>query len=160
MFKLFSDPRVTRVGRWLRATNLDELPELWNVLKRDMSLVGPRPLALKEMLYNPRWRDARLSVPPGITGPCYWAYIEADDEIVCYEKEEQEIKNEAENLIKGPQALKEHNSAFATAVMLLQIATMMSAVAALIKRKRMWYVGVALGLVGLAYMGNGFFLWF
>jgi lipopolysaccharide/colanic/teichoic acid biosynthesis glycosyltransferase len=68
MFKMIADPRVTRVGRWLRATNLDELPQLWNVFKGDMSLVGPRPLSMEEMLYNPRWRDARLSVPPGITG--------------------------------------------------------------------------------------------
>jgi lipopolysaccharide/colanic/teichoic acid biosynthesis glycosyltransferase len=68
MFKMVSDPRVTRVGKWLRQTNLDELPQFWNVLKGDMSLVGPRPLSMEEMLYNPRWRDARLSVPPGITG--------------------------------------------------------------------------------------------
>lgn len=68
MFKMNADPRVTRVGRWLRATNLDELPQFWNVLKGDMSLVGPRPLSMEEMLYNPHWRDARLSVPPGITG--------------------------------------------------------------------------------------------
>jgi lipopolysaccharide/colanic/teichoic acid biosynthesis glycosyltransferase len=68
MFKMIADPRVTRVGRWLRATNLDELPQLWNVFKGDMSLVGPRPLSMEEMVYNPRWRDARLSVPPGITG--------------------------------------------------------------------------------------------
>lgn len=68
MFKMVSDPRVTRVGKWLRETNLDELPQLWNVLKGDMSMVGPRPLSMEEMLYNPRWRDARLSVPPGITG--------------------------------------------------------------------------------------------
>jgi len=68
MFKMVSDPRVTRVGKWLRQTNLDELPQLWNVFKGDMSLVGPRPLSMEEMLYNPRWRDARLSVPPGITG--------------------------------------------------------------------------------------------
>jgi lipopolysaccharide/colanic/teichoic acid biosynthesis glycosyltransferase len=70
MFKMISDPRVTQVGKWLRATNLDELPQLWNVLKGDMSLVGPRPLSLEEMLYNPKWRDARLSVLPGITG--FW----------------------------------------------------------------------------------------
>ena len=68
MFKMVADPRVTRVGRRLRASNLDELPQFWNVFKGDMSLVGPRPLSMQEMLYNPRWRDARLSVPPGITG--------------------------------------------------------------------------------------------
>jgi len=68
MFKIAKDPRITRVGQFLRDTNLDELPQLWNVLKGDMSLVGTRPLSLEEMRYNPRWRDARLSVRPGMTG--------------------------------------------------------------------------------------------
>jgi lipopolysaccharide/colanic/teichoic acid biosynthesis glycosyltransferase/NDP-sugar pyrophosphorylase family protein len=68
MFKISRDPRITRMGKVLRDTNLDELPQLWNVLKGDMSLVGPRPLSMEEMSLNPRWRDARLSVPPGITG--------------------------------------------------------------------------------------------
>lgn len=68
MFKMTTDPRVTRVGRFLRATNLDEIPQLWNILRGDMSLVGPRPLSMDEMRYNPQWRDLRLSVPPGLTG--------------------------------------------------------------------------------------------
>jgi lipopolysaccharide/colanic/teichoic acid biosynthesis glycosyltransferase/NDP-sugar pyrophosphorylase family protein len=68
MFKMTHDPRVTRVGRFLRASNLDELPQLWNVLRGDMSLVGPRPLAMEEMQFNPRWRDIRLSIKPGLTG--------------------------------------------------------------------------------------------
>jgi lipopolysaccharide/colanic/teichoic acid biosynthesis glycosyltransferase len=68
MFKIIQDPRITRVGKIIRDTNLDELPQLWNVLKGDMSLVGPRPLSLEEMRYNPKWRDARLSVRPGMTG--------------------------------------------------------------------------------------------
>jgi len=68
MFKISRDPRITRVGQFLRDTNVDELPQLWNVLKGDMSLVGTRPLSLEEMRYNPRWRDARLSVRPGMTG--------------------------------------------------------------------------------------------
>ena len=68
MFKIAADPRITRVGRFLRATNLDEIPQLWNVLSGDMSLVGPRPLSMEEMRYNPLWRDLRLSVLPGLTG--------------------------------------------------------------------------------------------
>lgn len=68
VFKIAADPRTTRVGKILRDTNLDELPQLWNVLKGDMSLVGPRPLSIEEMRFSPRWRDARLSVRPGMTG--------------------------------------------------------------------------------------------
>lgn len=68
MFKIIEDPRMTKVGRILRALNLDELPQLWNVLRGDMSLVGPRPLSMDEMRFNPRWRDIRLSVRPGLTG--------------------------------------------------------------------------------------------
>lgn len=63
-----NDPRVTRVGRLLRKTNLDELPQFWNVLTGHMSLVGPRPSPDDENQYCPAWRDLRLSVRPGITG--------------------------------------------------------------------------------------------
>ena len=68
MFKIINDPRITKVGQFLRNTNLDELPQLFCVLTGDMSLVGPRPLSFDEMRYNPRWRDARLAVRPGVTG--------------------------------------------------------------------------------------------
>ena len=68
MFKLRGDPRVTRVGRVLRATSLDELPQLWNVLRGEMSLVGPRPAMPYELeLYRP-WYYRRLEVLPGLTG--------------------------------------------------------------------------------------------
>lgn len=66
-FKLVDDPRVTRVGAWLRKTSLDELPQLWNVLKGDMSLVGPRPTSFGVDTYEP-WHTERLEVPPGVTG--------------------------------------------------------------------------------------------
>ena len=68
MFKMARDPRVTRVGGFLRSSSLDELPQLINVLRSEMSMVGPRPLAMGEMRFSPSWRDARLSVKPGITG--------------------------------------------------------------------------------------------
>jgi len=68
IFKLKDDPRVTRVGRWLRRFSLDELPQLWNVLRGDMSLVGPRPAVPHEVArYRPRHRR-RLEAQPGITG--------------------------------------------------------------------------------------------
>jgi lipopolysaccharide/colanic/teichoic acid biosynthesis glycosyltransferase len=62
------DPRVTRVGRWLRATNIDELPQLINVFLGQMSIVGPRPSPFRENQICVPWRRARLSVRPGITG--------------------------------------------------------------------------------------------
>ncbi len=65
------DPRVTRFGRLLRATSLDELPQLWNVLKGDMSLVGPRPVVEEELAHYGAARDLLLTVRPGITGA--WA---------------------------------------------------------------------------------------
>lgn len=67
-FKIACDPRVTRIGRWLRKTNIDELPQLINVLVGHMSLVGPRPSPDQENQYCPAWRRARLSTRPGITG--------------------------------------------------------------------------------------------
>jgi lipopolysaccharide/colanic/teichoic acid biosynthesis glycosyltransferase len=67
-FKMSSDPRVTRVGRFLRASNLDEVPQLFNVLVGEMSLVGPRPSPFRENQICVPWRAARISVRPGITG--------------------------------------------------------------------------------------------
>ena len=66
--KLRHDPRVTRLGRWLRATSLDELPQLWNVLRGEMSLVGPRPVTASELDDYGAGRAAYLSLRPGITG--------------------------------------------------------------------------------------------
>lgn len=68
-FKLRDDPRVTRVGRVLRRTSLDELPQLWNVLRGEMSLVGPRPALPEEVAAYPAPALERLAALPGITGP-------------------------------------------------------------------------------------------
>ena len=77
-----------------------------------------------------------------------------------YEKEKGEIKAEAEKLAAEQVELKRHGGAFGLAVMLLQIAIMMSSVGALIKKPVMWYAGLLFGLGGLAYMANGFWGWF
>lgn len=68
-FKIKDDPRMTRVGRWLRKTSLDELPQFFNVLQGNMSLVGPRPTSFDASTYL-LWQTERLEVAPGITG--YW----------------------------------------------------------------------------------------
>lgn len=67
-FKLADDPRVTRIGRLLRRTSIDELPQLWNVLKGEMSLVGPRPHPFDDIAGYEPWQHRRLTVKPGITG--------------------------------------------------------------------------------------------
>ncbi|HEY8233795.1 MAG TPA: sugar transferase [Vicinamibacteria bacterium] len=67
-FKVQRDPRRTTAGRWLTASNVDELPQLWNVLVGEMSLVGPRPSPFRENQVCVPWREGRLSVRPGITG--------------------------------------------------------------------------------------------
>jgi exopolysaccharide biosynthesis polyprenyl glycosylphosphotransferase len=68
MFKITDDPRTTRVGRVLRRFSLDELPQLWNVVRGDMSLVGPRPLILAEDVHVGEWARRRLDLRPGMTG--------------------------------------------------------------------------------------------
>jgi lipopolysaccharide/colanic/teichoic acid biosynthesis glycosyltransferase len=71
VFKIKQDPRITPVGRLLRRTSIDELPQLLNVFKGDMSLVGPRPLPVRDYEgFNEDWQRRRFSVKPGIT--CLW----------------------------------------------------------------------------------------
>ena len=70
VFKNRRDPRVTRIGRILRTLSIDELPQLFNVLAGDMSLVGPRPPLLKEVVCYEPWQRRRLAVKPGLT--CLW----------------------------------------------------------------------------------------
>jgi lipopolysaccharide/colanic/teichoic acid biosynthesis glycosyltransferase len=70
VFKMRADPRVTRLGRWLRKYSLDELPQLWSVVVGDMSLVGPRPVYPEEFAGFERWQWGKLAVVPGIT--CLW----------------------------------------------------------------------------------------
>jgi len=69
LFKITDDPRITRVGRILRKTSLDELPQIFNVLRGEMSLVGPRPLVPEEDLLLDGWARFRYRVLPGMTGP-------------------------------------------------------------------------------------------
>lgn len=78
VFKIKNDPRITRIGKFIRRTSIDELPQLFNILKGDMSFVGPRPALPKEVeQYSPYHRQ-RLLVKPGLT--CYWqASSERDD---------------------------------------------------------------------------------
>lgn len=70
MFKMKDDPRVTKIGKFIRKTSIDELPQLVNVLKGEMSLVGPRPSLPKEVEKFESWMLKRLEVKPGLT--CYW----------------------------------------------------------------------------------------
>lgn len=82
--ELLADPqRLTWLGRWLRATSLDELPQLWNVLKGEMSLVGPRPLLFEELPDCLKIQAKRHAVPPGITG---WAQINGRNALSVQEK--------------------------------------------------------------------------
>jgi lipopolysaccharide/colanic/teichoic acid biosynthesis glycosyltransferase len=79
-FKIKRDPRITSVGRMLRKTGLDELPQLFNVLKGEMSLIGPRPPLADEVSKYEPWQLRRLSVKPGIT--CTWQIIPNRNDVI------------------------------------------------------------------------------
>ena len=77
IFKMKHDPRITPVGRFIRKFSLDELPQIWNVLQGDMSLVGPRPPLVHEVQQYDDYQMQRLSVRPGLT--CYWQIMGRSD---------------------------------------------------------------------------------
>jgi exopolysaccharide biosynthesis polyprenyl glycosylphosphotransferase len=83
VFKIKDDPRVTNIGKFLRRTGLDELPQLFNVLKGEMSLIGPRPPLQSETLQYKRWQLRRLSVKPGLS--CFWQ-IKSDRNSIKFEQ--------------------------------------------------------------------------
>jgi len=83
VFKIKDDPRITKIGKILRKSGLDELPQLINILKGEMSLIGPRPPLLSEIQYYKRWQLRRLSVKPGLS--CFWQ-IKPDRNSIKFEK--------------------------------------------------------------------------
>ncbi|HMT68142.1 MAG TPA: sugar transferase, partial [Bacteroidales bacterium] len=82
-FKIADDPRVTKVGKFLRKTGLDELPQLFNILKGEMSLIGPRPPLPEETAQYELWQLRRLSVKPGLS--CFWQ-VKPDRNSIKFEK--------------------------------------------------------------------------
>ena len=90
VFKMKNDPRITRVGRFIRRTSIDELPQLINILKGDMSIVGPRPALPREVAQDTEYERQRLYVTPGLT--CYWQIQPNRNELTFDEWMELDLK--------------------------------------------------------------------
>lgn len=97
-FKIKDDPRITRIGRFIRKTSIDELPQLWNVIKGDMSLVGPRPPIPREVEQYNEEQMQRLKVVPGLT--CYWQIQPARNSLSFQEWMDLDLKYIRERSLK------------------------------------------------------------
>ena len=90
VFKIKDDPRITNIGKFIRKTSIDELPQLWNVLKGDMSIVGPRPPLPREVEMYGEYERQRLLITPGLT--CYWQACNGRDDVGFDEWVDMDIK--------------------------------------------------------------------
>ncbi|HAZ0973776.1 TPA: sugar transferase [Enterococcus faecium] len=90
VFKIKDDPRITRVGKFIRKTSIDELPQLWNILKGDMSIIGPRPALAREVEQYGDYERQRLFVQPGLS--CYWQIAPHRNELSFEEWVELDVK--------------------------------------------------------------------